>query len=82
MRALEQRPLTNMKTTYITQDQEIEQQDRAGFIPVCQYVGDIQPNDIGYIVRKKRGKPVYHPSSGVWSQEIEVLERIALADPS
>lgn len=67
-----------MKTTIITLDQLEAQQSRAGFIPTCQYVGDIQPNDIGYIVRKKRERSVFHPDSGVWQQKIEVLERIVM----
>lgn len=69
-----------MKITYITPDDEPEQRDRAGFISVEQYTGLIQPNDIGYIVRPLPVAPVFHPDSGVWSQKIEVLERIALAE--
>jgi hypothetical protein len=78
--------MANMKCegvtiTWIAPEEQIEQRDRHGFVPVCGY-GSVQPErgEIGCIARI-RGKPQLTRIPGIWSTPIEVLERIFIVAP-
>ena len=71
--------MENPLRTYIDPDQELDAQERPGFIPVCRY-GSLVPekNEIGAIGEAIEGEPRY--VAGVFVYQFRCLERIFLKD--
>lgn len=67
----------DMKRTTVTPDEQFEQQERKGFLPVCCY-GSIKPEqyEIGGIFKNVRN---YRIESGLYVYDAECVERIFIA---
>lgn len=76
-----------VKITWIfSPEEEFQQQERAGFVPVCRYgIGmPMERNELGCIGRPVRGNiPMKTPFDplGMFTVKITVLERIFIVTP-
>ena len=63
-----------LKRTFVDADESLEQRDRKGFVPVCQY-GSIRPesNEIGGIFVCVRNTRL---EFGMWVHDAEYVERV------
>ena len=64
------------KRTFVAAEDSIEQYERPGFSPVCQY-GSIkpEPNEIGGIFVRVRNTRL---ENGLWVHDAECVERVFL----